>query len=103
MNPVVASQADVVGWISLVIGTAVLAGGVFVGLWTALRRTPQEASTKIDDAKARLGEARAHIERTKTAVSGSHGEAVGAAEATNAAEAAQESTAAAGTALDQVE
>jgi hypothetical protein len=102
VNLVVASaQADAVGWICLFVGIGILGAGVFVGLWTSLRKTPQKATTRLEEAKARLGQAQADIERTRIAVADPNSEA--AASATDAAEAAQESTAAADTALEQVE
>jgi hypothetical protein len=102
------AQADAVGWACFVVGISVLLTGVAVGLSTSLKRAPkkaEEAKAKLEQARAKIQEARGHIQRTTTAVaeSGRESPTVGAAEANAAAEAAGESTAAAQTALEQVQ
>jgi len=108
VNPLIASaQADVVGWICLVVGIVVLFGGVGIGLWTSLTKASQKAEdamSKLDEAKARIGEAKAHIQRTTEAVAEPGLEAAGAvANATSEAQAAGESTEAAQSALEEVQ
>ena len=101
-------QADLVGWICLVVGVGVLLAGALIGVRTSLKQAPQkaeEAMTKIDEAQANIVQAKAHLEQTSVAVGEANLEGVGAAAdgATQAAEAAQQSTEAAKSALEQVQ
>jgi FtsZ-interacting cell division protein ZipA len=106
--PVAFTQAAAVGWICLVVGILVLAGGVVVGLWTSFKRAPgkaKEAKAKLDDATAKITEAKTQIEQTSSAVrqSGLEGFTTAAPGATQALEAAGQSTESAKTAFEQVE
>ncbi len=109
MSLVVAvTQADVVAWTCFVVGIAVLALGVFIGLrlsTAGLQETAAEAKAKVVEAQDRLGAARDHIEQTSAAIAGSDLEGVGAstAAATEAVAAADASTEAATSALQQVQ
>ncbi len=108
MSLVAVTQAQVVGWICFAVGIALLAVGVFIGLWVTLKRAPQatdDAKEKLDEAQANLEAARGHIERTSSAFESANLEGAGAsaAEATEAVEAAGSSTEAAKSALEQVQ
>jgi hypothetical protein len=99
------AQADIVGWVCLIVGILVLVGGVAIGLSTSRTQAgkgTKAARAKLDEARTRIEEAKRHLEQT-TAESGLESLGVNAAGATEAAEAAGESTEAAGTALEQVE
>jgi hypothetical protein len=105
--PVAVSQADVVGWICLVVGIGLLVVGVASGLWITFRRAPKTADAAIGDAKQRLEETKTHIEETRTAATPGTGafesfEAAGPKVATAAA-AAGASADAAQSALEQVQ
>ncbi|MGH3132431.1 MAG: hypothetical protein ACRDNY_01585 [Gaiellaceae bacterium] len=109
MSLVVAfGQADVVGWICLVVGIVVLLGGVGVGLRISLQRPQKDAEaakTKLDEAKTKLDDAQARLEQATSAVADSGLESFpdAAGTAKQAAEAAKQSTEAAKTALEQVQ
>lgn len=108
MSLLAVTQAQAVGWTCFVIGIALLAGGVFVGLWVTLRqtaRTTEDAKKKIDEAKAKLDEAHKQIQRTSSAVAQGdlEGVAAPAAEATEAVNAADTSAQQARSALEQIE
>jgi FtsZ-interacting cell division protein ZipA len=105
---VASAQGDAVAWICFVTGLVILVLGVVIGLWTSFTRASRkadEAMAKLDEAKAKIGEAKAHIEVTTSAVVNSDLESFNAAapNATEAVQAAGESTAEAGTALEQVQ
>ena len=105
---VAGTQAEIVAWTCFVVGIALLAGGVVLGLWNSVGQAPQKAGTaksKLDEAKSKLDEARGHIERTSSAIAGAGLEGVGdvAPEATEAVDEAAASTEEARSALEQVE
>ncbi len=102
------TQADIVAWTCFVVGIALLAGGVYLGLRISTRgvhEKAEEARAKADEAQARLAEARGHIEQTSAAVAASSLEGVGASTeaATEAVEAAGASAEEATSALEQVQ
>jgi hypothetical protein len=102
-----AAQADAVAWICLVVGILVLSAGATIGLWTSFRAAPQKAEAalnKLEDAKARIAEAKVQIEHTASAVADASLEGLpeAADNATGAAQAAEESTEAASSAIGQV-
>jgi hypothetical protein len=105
---VAVTQAQVVGWACFIIGVGVLAGGVGLGLWVAVKQAPQkaeDAKEKLEEATTKLEEARGHIERTISAVTQSDLESVGVAtpDPTEAAVAAGASTEEAKSALEQLQ
>ena len=102
------TQAEVVAWTCFLVGIAVLALGVIIGLrlsTAGLQETAAEAKAKVVEAQHRLGTARDHIAQTSAAIAGSDLEGVGAsaAAATEAVAAADASTEAATSALQQVQ
>jgi uncharacterized membrane protein YcjF (UPF0283 family) len=101
------TQADAVAWICFVVGIALLVAGVAIGLWMSLKQLPrkaEEARAKLEDASAKLEMARAHVQTASTAANANlESFTPGGAGGKNAAEAAQESTEAAKTALEQVQ
>ena len=108
MNLLAVTQVQAVGWTCFVVGIALLAGGVFIGLWVTLKhgaRTTEAAKKKIDEAKASLDEAHEQLQRTSSAVAQRDLEGVEApaAEATEAVNAAGTSAQQAKSALEQVE
>ena len=105
---VAVTQGQVVAWICFVVGIAVLAGGMAVGLWTSFKQAPQTAQTakdKLTEARARIDEAKGHLEESASAAADSNLESMTASaeEATTAVTAAGMSADAAGSALDQVQ
>ena len=109
MSLVVAvTQADVVAWTCFVVGIALLALGVFLGLRlsaSGVGAKASEAKAKADEAHESLAEAHGHIQQTSAALAGSDLEGVGASTeaATEAVAAAGASTEAATSALEQVQ
>ena len=92
-------HADVVAWVSLIVGVVVLLAGVVVGLVTSLKKTPTAAGEKLDQAKQKIDETKANVDAVKAAQGQAGVEAAGG---TSAADAASSSAAAAKTALEQV-
>jgi hypothetical protein len=66
--PLALTQADAAAWICFGVGIVVLACGLVVGLWTALKRAPAAAATKAADAKAKLEDAQAKITEAQTRI-----------------------------------
>lgn len=89
-------NADIVGWVCLIVGIAVLVSGLVIGLVVSLKTAPTAEKQKIDEAKAKIEEAKAHIESAASP----NLEAGGAAAAADAATASAD---AAKSALEQVQ
>ena len=106
ITPMVLDNAEIVGWVCLVVGVAVVATGIYVGLTTPAKEAA-EAKKKLETAEQAIADADDQIRQAKVAAANS--QAVGAESfmaageaATKAAEDATAKTAEAKTALDQV-
>jgi hypothetical protein len=105
---VAVTQAEIVAWTCFVVGIALLAAGVVLGLRLSaggVEETAADARAKVEEAQARLADARGHIEQTSAAIATSDLEGVGASTgaATEAVEAAGASAEEATSALEQVQ
>jgi hypothetical protein len=106
ITPMTLDNAEIVGWVCLVVGIATIAAGVFLGLTTPAKEA-KEAKKQLETAGHAISQADQHIQQARAAAANSQragAEALMAAgeEATNAAEDAKAKTEEAKTALEQV-
>jgi hypothetical protein len=92
-------DADTVAWVCLVVGLVTLLSGVVLGMWIGLRRVPQRAGAKIDQAKQKLETAHQNMALASQSIGA--GDAA-SGDASKAASTASASTQEAKSALEEV-
>jgi hypothetical protein len=50
------TQAEIVAWTCFVIGTALLLGGVFIGLYVTFKTAREHVRSKVDEARRKIDE-----------------------------------------------